>query len=132
MIHLRHIAILGSLLLSGCFAAREEVAARLGEQYIGQNADVLVAQWGPPASTFKMNSGGYSYVWQLAARTDIAVDRGYGSMATRVCKVSVVTDERGTVRQLNTEDSSASGGIYGAIGVGGSICAQRLGIQTRT
>lgn len=129
---MRRLAVLSCFLLSGCFAAREEVAARLGDQFIGQNVDALVVQFGPPASTFKMNSGGSSYVWQLAARTDIAVDRGYGSMATRVCKVSVVADERGTVRQLNTEDSSASTGIYGAIGVGGSICAQRLGIQSRT
>lgn len=129
---MRKVSILGCLLLSGCFAAREEVAARLGDQFIGQNVDALVMQWGPPASTFKMNSGGNSYVWQLAARTDIAVNQGYGSMATRVCKVTIATDDRGIVRQLNTEDSSASTGIYGAMGVGGSICAQRLGIQRQS
>lgn len=118
--------------LAGCFAGREEVAAQLGAQFIGQNVDSLVIQFGPPASTFKMTTGGSSYVWQLAARTDVAIDRGYGSMATRVCKVTVATDERNIVRQLNTEDSSASTGIYGAMGVGGSICAQRLGIQRQS
>jgi hypothetical protein len=51
--------------LTGCAASREEVVARLGEHYIGQNVDALVIDFGPPASTFKMNSGDTSYIWQL-------------------------------------------------------------------
>jgi len=43
--------------LVGCVASRQEVATRLGDQYVGQNVDVLVVKFGPPASTFKMNSG---------------------------------------------------------------------------
>jgi hypothetical protein len=57
--------------LGGCAASRQEVAARLGQEYIGKNVDVLVVQWGPPASTFKMNSGETSYVWQLGNQTNI-------------------------------------------------------------
>jgi hypothetical protein len=121
---------LASICLAGCGATRQEVVARLGEQYIGQNVDVLVTQFGPPANSFKMNSGGSSYVWQLAATTDVAVDRGYGSINTRVCKVSVITDPKGTVTQLNTEDSNASTGVYGAMHIGGTICSQRLGIKS--
>jgi hypothetical protein len=129
---MRAVWCLCFLLLTACAASRQEVAARLGEQFIGQNVDSLVMQFGPPASMFKMNNGGASYVWQLAARTDVDIDRGYGSMQTRVCKVNIIADPKGTVTQLTTEDSSASTGVYGAIGIGGSICAQRLGMKRET
>jgi hypothetical protein len=48
--------------LAGCAASRQEVVERLGEHYIGQNVDALVIDYGPPASTFKMNSGDTSYI----------------------------------------------------------------------
>ena len=63
--------------LGGCAASRQEVAVRLGDQFVGHNIDSLVMQFGPPTSMFKMNSGQGSYVWQLTAVTDIAADRGY-------------------------------------------------------
>lgn len=50
------IVVLGAA-LAGCAASRLEVATRLGDQYVGQNVDALVIKFGPPASTFKMNSG---------------------------------------------------------------------------
>jgi hypothetical protein len=50
------------LILPGCAASRQEVATRLGQQYVGQNVDALVVRFGPPASTFKSNSGETSYV----------------------------------------------------------------------
>jgi hypothetical protein len=125
----RLIFVAAALLLSGCGATRQEVAAKLGDQFVGQSVDVMVAQFGPPANSFKMTNGGSSYVWQLAATTDVAIDRGYGSVNTRTCKVNVLTDPRGIVTQLNTEDSNASTGVYGAIGIGGTICSQRLGIR---
>jgi hypothetical protein len=118
--------------LGGCAASRQEVATRLGDQFVGKNADSLVVQFGPPASLFKMSNGGTSYVWQLAATTDIAIDRGYGSMETRSCKVSVITDPRGIVTQLNTEDSNAGNDIYAAFGAYGSICARRLGMERQS
>ena len=117
--------------LCGCAASREEVISRLGEQYIGQNVDQLVIDWGPPANTFKMNSGDTSYIWQLGDQTNINTDRGSGIESTRFCKVSVVASKTGLVSQLNTEDSNAGAGIGGAVGMYGSICANRLGIQRR-
>jgi hypothetical protein len=117
--------------LAGCAASREEVVTRLGEHYIGKNVDTLVVDFGPPANSFKMNSGGTSYIWQLGNQTNIVADRGTGVASTQYCKVSVITDKSGVVTQLNTEDSNAGGGIYGAIGMYGSICANRLGIQRR-
>jgi len=68
--------------LGGCAASRQEVVTRLGDEYIGKNVDVLVVKFGPPTSTFKLNSGQGSYVWQLSAVTDIATDRGYGTAST--------------------------------------------------
>jgi hypothetical protein len=118
--------------LGGCAASRQEVVARLGDQYLGQNVDALVVKFGPPTSTFKMNSGESSYIWQLGNQTDVAVDRGYGSMSTRFCKVNVIASKTGTVTQLTTEDSNAGGGVYGAMGLYGSICANRLGMERQS
>ena len=119
-----------ALALGGCAASREEVAARLGAEYVGKNVDTVVAKFGPPTSTFKMNSGQTSYQWQLANQTDIAVNnRGSGYASTQYCKVSVIASPTGVVSQLNTEDSNAGSGIDAAVGVYGSICANRLGMQ---
>jgi hypothetical protein len=117
--------------LAGCAASREEVVARLGEHYIGQNVDALVIDFGPPASTFKMNSGDTSYIWQLGNQTNAVGGDGSAIASTRFCKVSVVASKAGIVTLLNTEDSNAGGGLYSAMGMYGSICANRLGIQRR-
>ncbi len=115
--------------LAGCAASKQEVVTRLGEQYVGQNVDALVVKFGPPASTFKMNSGDTSYIWQLGNQTNIVADRGTGVATTQFCKVSVIANKNGIVSQLNTEDANAGGGLYGVFGVLGSICANRLGIE---
>ncbi|MEY9437336.1 hypothetical protein [Bradyrhizobium elkanii] len=118
--------------LAGCAASKQEVIARLGDQYIGQNIDRLVVQFGPPTSTFRMNSGQSSYVWQLSAVTDIATDRGWGTASTRYCKVSVIASSTGIVEQLYTEDSNAGYGVGGVVGMYGSICGQRLGMKPQS
>lgn len=43
--------------LGGCYATGADVRAKLGQDYVGQNVDALAVRWGPPASSFKMNSG---------------------------------------------------------------------------
>ena len=83
--------------LEGCAASRQETAARLGQQYVGQNVDALVVRFGPPASTFKMNSGETSYVWQLGNQTDINTYRDVGAASTLFCKVNVVATPGGIV-----------------------------------
>jgi len=118
--------------LAGCAASREEVVSRLGDQYVGQNVDALVVKFGPPANAFKMNSGETSYIWQLGNQTNINTDRGSGIASTQYCKVSVIASKTGIVSQLNTEDSNAGGGLGGALGMYGSICANRLGIARQT
>lgn len=114
------VALGAALVLGACAASRQEVATRLGEQFIGQNVDALVVQFGPPTTMFKMNNGGGSYLWQLTSITDVAIDRGYGQAQTRFCKVSVITTPTGIVSQLNTEDSNAGAGIGGVVGAFGS------------
>jgi hypothetical protein len=118
--------------LGGCAASTQEVRARLGEHYIGQNVDQLVIDFGPPASTFKMNSGDTSYIWQLGNQTNAVGGNGAAIASTNFCKVSVVANKTGVVTLLNTEDSNAGGGFGAAVGMYGSICAQRLGMQPRT
>jgi hypothetical protein len=118
--------------LGGCAASREEVVTRLGDRFIGQNVDTLVVDFGPPTSTFKMNSGETSYIWQLGNQTNAVGGSGSAIASTRFCKVSVIASKTGIVSQLNTEDSNAGGGIAGAMGAYGSICANRLGMERRT
>ncbi|MCA6097114.1 hypothetical protein [Bradyrhizobium australafricanum] len=72
--------------LAGYAASKQEVVARLGDQYIGQNVDRLVVQFGPPTSTFRLNGGQSSYVWQLSAVTDIATDRGWVPRARAIAR----------------------------------------------
>jgi hypothetical protein len=126
--------VLTALALAGCAATKQEVAATLGDRYVGKNVDALVAEFGPPASAFRMNNGGSAYVWQLDAVTSINIDRDpYGSSGTaraHYCKVNVLTSPAGIVTQLTTEDRSGTGGLLGLAGVDihGSLCAQRLGM----
>lgn len=121
------------VLLVGCAASREEVVSRLGSKYIGASTDALVRDLGPPATTFRMNSGETSLVWQLTSITDISGSDGRGQASTRFCKVMVIADQHGTVRRLDTEDSNAGrGGIATMAGAFGSICAQRLGMEKAT
>jgi hypothetical protein len=130
---MRKILILATaIFLAGCAASRQEVVARLGSEFVGQNVDALVVKFGPPTSMFKMNSGQTSYVWQLTSITDMAGDRGWAQAQTRFCKVSVIASPTGIVSQLDTEDSNAGAGIGGAIGAFGSICAQRLGMRPQS
>ena len=130
----RHLRLAAAILLcvgvAGCAASREEVAARLGAEYVGKNVDTLVVKFGPPTSMFKMNSGRTSYQWQLANQTDIAVNRyGSGSASTQYCKVTVIASPTGVVSQLNTEDSNMFSGMTAAAGVYESLCAHRLGMR---
>jgi hypothetical protein len=118
------------VVLTGCAVSRQEVATRLGQQYVGQNVDALVVRFGPPASTFKLNSGETSYVWQLGNQTNINTyggsGSGYGSANTMYCKVSVIASPAGIVTRLNTEDANIYVGLTAAVGIDGSLCATRL------
>ena len=118
--------------VGGCAASRQEVATRVGQEYIGKNVDILVVQWGPPTSTFKMNSGESSYLWQLSAVTDVDMYRGSGTASLRYCKVSVIASPTGIITQLNTDDANAGAGLIGAVGGFGSMCAQRLGMKPQS
>jgi hypothetical protein len=121
-----------ALALTACAASQREVAQNLGNQYVGKNVDALVSKFGPPANTFRMNSGEVAYVWNLASGTDFSINRNTGSGSARnfACKVNVITSPAGIVTKLSTEDESGTGGIVGALGVDvyGSECAQHLGM----
>jgi hypothetical protein len=114
-----------ALVLASCAAIKQEVIQQLGAQYVGKNVDVLVAQFGPPAATFKMNNGATSYQWQLSNLSIAEGRRGSATGQTIYCKLSVIAAPNGIISQLNTEDSDL---MDGPINVG-SICARRLGIE---
>src|SRR5947209_2042623 len=105
---MRNLGIVAlSAALAGCAASSQEVVERLGARYIGQSSDALVREFGPPAATFKMQSGETSMIWQLTSITDISGGDGYAQAKTRACKVSVIANQRGIVEKLDTEDSNA-------------------------
>lgn len=112
--------------LGGCAASAPEVKARLGQEYVGKNVDALVVQWGPPTTTFKMNSGQTSYVWQLATETTVNLDRGSGLAKNYACRVNVIASQTGVIQQLDTEDYNAGTGILSMVGATGSMCGERL------
>ena len=120
-----------SALLCGCAASRKEAAIRLGDQFVGKSVDLMVAQFGPPVSTFKMTSGGTSHQWQLAGGTDIVGGNGIGMASQRYCKVNVVTDRSGIVVDLKTDDTG-SATSYGYFTVTESLCAKRFGMKSET
>jgi hypothetical protein len=113
--------LLATVTLSGC-ASRQETAVRLGQQYVGQNVDDLVVRFGPPKSSFKMNSGDTSYIWEIGNQTNL----GESTRTTLFCRVSVIVSPNGIVRDLQTEDANYIVGPTAAIW-DVSICAQRLG-----
>ena len=120
------------LALSGCAAPRQEVAGRLGEQFIGQNVDALLAKLGPATTSSKTNDGQSSYVWRISTRTDVRTQTGSGGLygdgntpssvssdSPRSCRISVKTSPAGIVTRLDAEDSNDDSD-------GTSICARRL------
>jgi hypothetical protein len=124
-------AVLAGIALTGCAATKQEVSDNLGNRFLGKNVDTLVSEFGPPASTFRMNSGEIAYVWQLSGITYIDTDKGSGTAKTNYCKVNVISSPAGIVTKLTTENSSGTGGIAGLAGIDiyGSICARHLGMK---
>ncbi|WP_439367573.1 hypothetical protein ACNJYD_02810 [Bradyrhizobium sp. DASA03005] len=122
--------------LGGCYATGADVRAKLGQDYVGQNVDAHAVRWGPPASSFKMNSGDTAYSWQLASGSSFSVSRdgqssASGSSRAYACKVNVVAAPNGTIKSLDTEDKDKSL-YYGPIPTGvqlGSVCAEQLGMK---
>src|SRR5437764_9184482 len=128
------LAAVATIALCGCAATKQEVSEQLGARYVGKNVDVLVSDFGPPSSAFRMNSGGMAYMWQLSNETNVVAGDGWANAKPYCCKVSVLASPTGVVTQLKTEDVSGTGGIVGALGVDihGSLCAHKLGIPRQT
>jgi hypothetical protein len=112
--------MLSATALTGCFATTQDVALDLNHNFDGQSVDALVTKFGPPTTSFKMNSGETSYMWQLSSVTDIDVYRGSGTAQTYFCKVNAIASPTGQVTKITTEDSH---NLYGE-----SLCAKKLGL----
>jgi hypothetical protein len=135
--------------LGGCGAPLQEAAtttARPGDQLVGQNVDALIARFGQPTRTTRMEGDLSSYVWELAAGPD-ALDQpsqtadgglygdGYNPGAVNqgfspYCKLNVIVSPTGTVTQALTEDSNGTGARSGRFGSNGAICARRLRMKS--
>lgn len=123
-------------LLGGCLASSQEVRAKLGQDYLGRHVDTLVARFGPPTNSFRMQTGETSYVWQLASESSISVSRdgphsASGTSRNHACKLNVIASPTGMVTKLDTEDRDSGWGVNvipDPILVTSSICSERLGI----
>jgi hypothetical protein len=113
--------VLMSMGLVGCAATTQDVAQQVQNRFIGQNVDALVLAFGPPTSSFKMNNGQTSYVWQLSSVTDINTYNGGGSASTYFCRINVIASTTNIVTQTSTQDATN--------GFGESLCAMRLGMH---
>ena len=109
--------LIAALTLASCAAGSNDVAQRLQKKFVGNKVDELVVAFGPPTSSFKMDSGETAYVWQLASTMRFSEY----SANTYVCKVNVIASGDGTVTRLKTDDATN--------GFGESLCAQKLGMQ---
>lgn len=141
--------------LGGCGAMWQDATTTtrpgdqsVGQNFVGQNVNSLVTQFGKPISKKKMDNDQTSYVWELEAATDSAGNErthtgqaglygdgrtpGYMSDDPRFCKLSVTASPEGVVTQVNTEDSNGTGAPAMTFRINGSICAQRLAMKSRT
>jgi hypothetical protein len=80
--------------------------------------------WGPPVSSFKMNNGETTYMWQLTSVTHVNTYNGSGTAKTYSCKVNVFAAPSGVISKVTTSDAS---NMFGE-----SLCADRLGMQRST
>jgi len=144
MSHMRNLAIVVMCTaLGGCWTSGQEAAtsSKIGDQFVGQNVDAVVARFGKPVGRKKLDNDQMGYVWELAAvestgDQNIPTGAGglYGDGRTpgqmsddpRFCKISVTTSPEGTVTQFNAEDSNGTGAPSKTFGLVGSACAQRL------
>jgi hypothetical protein len=70
------VALGAAVVLTGCVASRQEVAAKLGDQYLGQNVDALVIKFGPPSNAKIPQK--FSYRAELFLLKDEAHSRDLG------------------------------------------------------
>ena len=112
----RKILVFALLALYGCAAGTSDAARRIQNKFVGGSVDALVIAFGPPANSFKMDSGETAYVWQLAST--MSVNQYSANMF--YCKVNVIASANGVVTRLTTQDA--------VNGFGESLCATRLGI----
>ena len=136
-------------ILGGCWTSGQDVTTptRFGDQFVGQNVDLVVARLGKPAGRKKLDNDQMTYVWELAAadlpanqRTDTGQGGLYGDGHTpgamsddpRFCKISVITSPEGIVTHFNAEDSNGTGAPAMTLGLVGGVCARRLQMKSQT
>jgi hypothetical protein len=56
-------------------------------------------------------------------------DWASASVSNAGCKVRIITDAKGLIKSLQTEDANLGGGLLGAAGAYGGHCAKYFGIQ---
>jgi hypothetical protein len=129
--------------LGGCWTSGQEAATpnHAGDQFVGQNVDVVAARFGKPTGRKKMDNDQMMYVWEFAAadlpgngKTQTGQGRLYGDGGTpgamsddpRFCKLTVIASSQGIVTQFNAEESNGTGAPGMSVGLIDSVCAQRF------
>jgi hypothetical protein len=129
--------------LGGCWTSGQEAATsnHAGDQFVGQNVDVVAARFGKPTGRKKMDNDQMMYVWEFAAadlpgigKAQTGQGRLYGDGGTpgamsddpRFCKLTVIASSQGIVTQFNAEESNGTGAPGMSVGLIDSVCAQRF------
>jgi hypothetical protein len=128
--------------LGGCWTSGQDAASpRSGDQFVGQNVQVVATRFGQPTGRKKLDGDQMFYVWELPPldwsgnkRTHAGdgglygdgLTPGYMSDDPRLCKISVTTSPEGVVTQFIAEDLNGTGAPATTLGLVGGVCAQRL------
>ena len=129
--------------LSGGWASAQNAApsTQAGNQFVGQNVQVVADRFGLPTGRKKMDNDEMLYVWELGPADRAASRRraitgngglyddgdtpGYITEDPRICKLTVIASPEGIVTQVTTEDQNGTGAPKRTFGLVGSVCADR-------
>ena len=131
------------VVLSGGWALAQNAAPSTGagNQFVGQNVQVVADRFGLPTGRKKMDNDEMLYVWELGPADPTSsrrgADQGYGGLYEdghtpgymtddpRMCKLTVIASPEGIVTQVTAEDLNGTGAPKRTFGVLGSVCAER-------
>ena len=113
----RRIVLPGLMLFLFSCTTNQETITRLTREYLGRSSDDFFRNYGPPASEYKLNSGGSIYTWHsgfhnvaMPVTTNTqgtASPSGFSTYSTTTggdvrlfCEVRIVTNEKGQIEDM--------------------------------
>jgi hypothetical protein len=112
------IVLPGLILFLFSCTTNQDVIDRLTREYLGRSSDDFFRNYGPPASEFKLSSGGSIYTWHsgfhnvpMPVTTNTqgtASPSGFSAYSTTTggdvrlfCEAKIVTNEKGQIQDIS-------------------------------